>query len=97
MKPGDTITYTLTVTGKRALASRPGWGLLFSHSTGVNQDGDEVFAFDGKVMTPVRPVLRLMPLEAHQRVHLHALGLELRSAAQFRQVDHEGGCYHFAA
>jgi acyl dehydratase len=55
VKPGDTITYTLTVTGKRALASRPGWGLLFSHSTGVNQDGDEVFAFDGKVMTPVRP------------------------------------------
>ena len=40
VKPGDTITYTLTVTGKRELASRPGWGLLFSHSTGVNQDGD---------------------------------------------------------
>lgn len=53
--PGDTITYTLTITGKRMLASRPGWGLLHSHSTGVNQKGEDVFAFDGKVMTAVRP------------------------------------------
>ena len=52
--PGDTITYTLTITGKRALASRPGWGLLHTHNTGVNQKGEDVFAFDGKVMTAVR-------------------------------------------
>ena len=31
------------------LASRPGWGLLHSHSTGVNQKGEDVFAFEAMV------------------------------------------------
>ena len=38
-----------------------------------------------------------MPVEAHKRVHLHALGLELGSTAQFRQVDHEGTADHLCA
>jgi len=46
---GDTITYRTTVTSKRASASRPGWGLVFHYNTGVNQHGDEVFAFEGMV------------------------------------------------
>ena len=46
---GDTIAYRSTVTAKRASASRPGWGLVFHHNTGTNQDGEEVFAFDGMV------------------------------------------------
>ena len=43
VRPGDTVTYTLTVTGKRASASIPGWGLLFNHLTAVNQRGELVY------------------------------------------------------
>ena len=46
---GDTITYRTTVTAKRPSASRPEWGLVFHHNTGTNQNGEEVFAFDGMV------------------------------------------------
>ncbi|WP_112662707.1 MaoC family dehydratase [Microvirga flavescens] len=52
---GDTITYTTTLTGKRASASRAGWGLAFHHNSGVNQKGEEVFAFDGTVFWEKRP------------------------------------------
>lgn len=52
--PGDTISYRSTVTGKRELASRPGWGLVFSHNEGFNQKGELVFSFEGKVMTARR-------------------------------------------
>jgi acyl dehydratase len=51
---GDTVTYSTTATGTRELASRPGWGLLFSHNEGVNQAGELVFSFEGKVMTQRR-------------------------------------------
>jgi acyl dehydratase len=53
--PGDTLSYRTTVTGKRELASRPGWGLVFSFNEGFNQSGELVFSFEGKVMTPMRP------------------------------------------
>lgn len=53
--PGDTITYRSTVTGRRDLKSRPGWGLLFSFNEGFNQKGEPVFSFEGKVLTPKRP------------------------------------------
>jgi acyl dehydratase len=46
---GDTIAYRSTITGKRVSASRPGWGLAFHRNTGLNQQGEEVFAFDGAV------------------------------------------------
>lgn len=46
---GDRITYHSTVADKRASASRPGWGLFFHHNTGVNQNGETVFSFDGCV------------------------------------------------
>lgn len=49
--PGDVIRYSAKVTGWRELASRPGWGLLFSDNQGINQDGILVFRFDGKVMS----------------------------------------------
>jgi acyl dehydratase len=52
--PGDTITYRSTVTGKRELNSRPGWGLVFSMNEGFNQKGELVFSFEGKVLTPKR-------------------------------------------
>ncbi|MCB1378329.1 MAG: MaoC family dehydratase [Alphaproteobacteria bacterium] len=52
--PGDVIRYRTTVTGKRELATRPGWGLLFSYNEGVNQAGELVFCFDGKVFVPMK-------------------------------------------
>jgi acyl dehydratase len=51
----DTITYRSIVTGKRELNSRPQWGLVFTHNEGVNQRGELVFSFEGKVLTPKRP------------------------------------------
>ncbi len=53
--PGDTISYSTTVTGKRDMASRSGWGLVFARNEGVDQDGILVFSFESKVMTPKRP------------------------------------------
>ena len=53
--PGDVVHYRSTVTAKRDLATRPGWGLLFSHNEGFNQSGDVVFSFDGKVLVAKRP------------------------------------------
>ncbi|MFN4142582.1 MaoC family dehydratase [Aestuariivirga sp.] len=53
--PGDTVTYRSTVTGKRELKSRPGWGLVFTLNEGFNQRGELVFSFEGKVLTPRRP------------------------------------------
>jgi acyl dehydratase len=52
--PGDTITYSSTITGKRDLASRPDLGMLFSLNEGSNQNGDLVFSFEGKVLAAKR-------------------------------------------
>jgi acyl dehydratase len=43
VRPGDTVTYTLTVTGKRPSNSIPGWGLLFNTLDAVNQKDDLVY------------------------------------------------------
>jgi len=43
VRPGDTVTYTLTVTDKRPSNSLPGWGLLFNQITAVNQHGELVY------------------------------------------------------
>jgi acyl dehydratase len=43
VRPGDTVTYTLTVTGKRPSNSIPGWGLLFNTIEAVNQSGELVY------------------------------------------------------
>jgi acyl dehydratase len=51
---GDTVIYSSRVTSTRPLASRPEWGIVFSHSKGVNQNGELVFSFDGKVLTARR-------------------------------------------
>jgi acyl dehydratase len=52
---GDTITYRSTITGARPSATRPGWGMAFHRNTGVNQDSEEVFSFDGAVFWERRP------------------------------------------
>ncbi|GGB34923.1 acyl dehydratase [Roseibium aquae] len=52
---GDTVTYHSIVTGKKASASRPGWGLVFADNHGVNQNGTPVFFFKSKVFLERRP------------------------------------------
>ena len=43
VRPGDTVSYTLTVTGKRVSNSILGWGLLFNAIEAVNQHGNLVY------------------------------------------------------
>lgn len=43
VRPGDTVTYVLTVTGKRPSKSLPGWGLLFNQLDAHNQRGELVY------------------------------------------------------
>lgn len=52
---GDRITYFSEVMDKRESASRPQWGLFFHRNTGVNQNGEEVFSFDGCVFIERKP------------------------------------------
>ena len=52
---GDTVTYFNQITGKRQLSSRSDWGLVFARNTGINQDGEDVFSFDGKLLIARRP------------------------------------------
>ncbi|NNE23203.1 MAG: MaoC family dehydratase [Rhizobiales bacterium] len=51
---GDTVTFHTEVTGKREMASRDDWGLVFAANTGINQNGDLVFSFDGKLLVARR-------------------------------------------
>ncbi len=46
---GDTITYQSTIIGKRELPKHPGWGLVTSHSQGINQNEKPVLALNGAV------------------------------------------------
>lgn len=43
VRPGDTIAYRLTVTGKRPSRSLPGWGVLINRLEAVNQRGEMVY------------------------------------------------------
>jgi acyl dehydratase len=52
---GDTIAYSSTIAGARPSGSRPGWGLASHRNSGVNQNGEEVFSFDGLVFWERRP------------------------------------------
>jgi acyl dehydratase len=46
VRPGDTVRFTLTVTGKRPSNSIPGWGLLFNLLEAYNQHGELVYSAD---------------------------------------------------
>ena len=46
VRPGDTVSYQLVVTGKRPSNSIPGWRLLFNRLTAVNQRGELVYRAD---------------------------------------------------
>jgi acyl dehydratase len=52
---GDTITFATEITDKRAVRSRPDWGLVYSYNTGRNSHGDLVFSFDGSLFVERRP------------------------------------------
>ncbi|MET3924447.1 MaoC family dehydratase [Devosia sp. 2618] len=43
VRPGDTVSYELVVTDKRASNSIHGWGLLFNRLTATNQRGELVY------------------------------------------------------
>lgn len=50
----DTVSYSSELVDKR-VTSRPGWGLIFSHNKGVNQNGVLVYEFTGSAFWPLRP------------------------------------------
>ena len=73
VRPGDTVSYELVVTGKRPSNSIPGWGLLFNKLTAVNQRGELVYRADLVGFSKLRYYsmpLRLRVLLALTRVPL---------------------------
>jgi acyl dehydratase len=48
---GDVLSYFTTATSKRALNSKPGWGMVSGYNEGINQHGDLVFSFESAVLT----------------------------------------------
>jgi acyl dehydratase len=80
VRPGDTVTYTLTVTGKRPSNSIPGWGLLFNTLEATNQRGELVYHAELVGFSKLRDYkmpLRLRLLLALTRIPV--LGKVLRS------------------
>jgi acyl dehydratase len=51
---GDEVNFASTLVAKRASASRPGWGLIFSRNTGTNQKGELVYSVTGSVFIEKR-------------------------------------------
>ena len=47
--PGDTVTFTGRVVAKRPSQSRPGWGIVTTETTGINQHGDPVFSLTAHI------------------------------------------------
>ncbi|MDF2621986.1 MAG: MaoC domain protein dehydratase [Xanthobacteraceae bacterium] len=45
IRPGDTVTFESEVTAKKASATRPEWGLVFTRETGTDQLGRLAFEF----------------------------------------------------
>lgn len=71
VRPGDTVHYTLVVTGKRPSNSIPGWGLLFNRLVGTNQRGEVAYEADLVSFTKLRDdrtPLRLKFLQALTRI-----------------------------
>lgn len=50
----DTLTYSAEVIGKREVASRPQWGLVFTRFSAVNQKSERVYEFEGAVFVQRR-------------------------------------------
>ena len=57
--PGDVVTFTARIVGKRISKSRPGWGLLSMTTTGVKQTEEIVFVVTTHVFVETgEPVAR---------------------------------------
>ena len=83
VRPGDTVTYRLTVVAKRPSNSWPGWGLLTNHLDGDNQHGEPVYHAELIGFTKMRDYrmpLKLRLLMALTRVP--GLGKVLRRGAK---------------
>ncbi|MGJ4856903.1 MaoC family dehydratase [Labrys sp. KB_33_2] len=46
---GDTLRYSVEITGKKESASRPEWGIVSMLSSAINQHGEQAFRFEGTV------------------------------------------------
>ncbi len=46
---GDTLRYSVEITGKKESASRPEWGIVSMLSSALNQHGEQAFRFEGTV------------------------------------------------
>lgn len=49
VRAGDTLRYSVEVTGKKESASRPEWGIVSMLSSALNQHGEQAFRFEGIV------------------------------------------------
>ena len=54
-RPGDVVAFFSRVTDKRE-TKRPGWGLVFMRTWGVNQRGEEAIVMDNKAFVGRRGV-----------------------------------------
>ncbi|WP_196257940.1 MaoC/PaaZ C-terminal domain-containing protein [Pelagibacterium limicola] len=73
VRPGDTVRYTLTVTGKRVSNSLPGWGLLFNLIEAHNHRDELVYSADLVGFSKLRDYrmpMRLKMLMALSRVRV---------------------------
>jgi acyl dehydratase len=71
VRPGDTVTYTLSVSAKRPSNSLPGWGILTNQLSAVNQRGEQVYHAELIGFSKLRDFkmpLRLRMLEALTRI-----------------------------
>ena len=57
VRSGDCIAYTTRVLATEPWPGRPKWGLLLMHNEGINQHGETVFAFQGRVLVERRTPL----------------------------------------
>jgi acyl dehydratase len=51
---GDTVTYSTAIESKRVSESRPGWGIVQTRTSGVNQRGEEVYSIRATAFVPLR-------------------------------------------
>ena len=51
---GDTISFASVILDKRTSASRPGWGIIQSRTTGTNQRGEHVYSITATAFVPLR-------------------------------------------
>ena len=82
VRPGDTLSYELVVTGKRRSNSLPGWGVLVNRVTADNQRGERVYEAELVSFTKRRdygPPLRLRVLMA--LAHIPGAGRLMRRGA----------------